>query len=207
VLERAEADSLRQAIEKYRNDERTDLRTGTTSYLATTQRIEYLWRDQLKVGTADTCDVRLDDPGIKPYHLSVAVVGDSFRVVGRDAGATFKLKGVEMRKATVGPSGIEVGRYTLRLSHQRYPAIIVFDPKSPRMKSYHGIDYYPVDLAWRYVLPLTSNAKSDTSIIISTRGNQRRVVRVGWFDFMVGETRCRLNQWRALSFFCEEAGC
>jgi uncharacterized protein (DUF1684 family) len=198
VLEKADADSLSKAIEKYRDDQRNDLKAGATSYLATTQRIEYLWRSRLRVGTADTCDVGLSGPGVRPYHLTVDVVGDSFRVVARDPAATFKLKGVEMRKATVGPSAIEVGSYTLRLSHQHFPAIIVFDPKSPRFASYHGISYYPVDLKWRYVLPLTSAPSIDTLIIISTRGNQRRAVRMGWFDFMVGDTRCRLEADRLL---------
>jgi hypothetical protein len=32
------------------------------------------------------------------------------------------------REATVGPSSIQVGRFMLRLSHQHFPAIIVFDP-------------------------------------------------------------------------------
>jgi len=171
---------------------------GTIGDLRHTERIEYLWRDRLKVGSEDSCEVRLKDPSIRPYHLSVRVVGDSFKVEARDPAASFKVKGVELRKATLGPSGIQVGRYTLRLSHQRYPAIIVFDPQSPRYQSYHGIDYYPVDLAWRYVLPLTRNASQDTAIIISTRGFQRRAVRVGWFDFMVGTTACRLEADRLL---------
>src|SRR5262249_16071537 len=135
VLPPAEADSLKRAIEKYRDDARSDLKSGATSYLATTQRVEYLWRTRLRLRTPDTCDVRFDDPGVRPYHLTVDVVGDSFRVVARDKAATFKLLGVEMCKATTGPASIEVGRYTLRLSHQRFPAIIVFDPKSPRMRS------------------------------------------------------------------------
>jgi len=198
TLAKAEADSLRKAIEKYRDDARADLKSGTTSYLATTQRIEYLWRDRLRVGTADTCDVMLADTGVRPYHLLVMVVGDSFRVEAKDPAATFKLRGVATRKATVGPTSIEVGRYTLRLSHQRFPAIIVFDPKSPRFATYHGMSYYPVDLTWRYVLPLTVNPRADTAIIVSTRGNQRRVVKVGWFDFMVGDKRCRLEADRLL---------
>lgn len=174
------------------------MKSGATSYLATTQRVEYLWRQGLVVGSADSCAVRLNDPGVKPLHLTATVVGDSFRVQAMDSGATFKVKGVEMRSATVGPSSIQVGRYTLRLSHQKYPAIIVFDPQSPRLKSYKGVDYFPVDLAWRYVLPLTPNPRADTTIIVSTLGYQRRAVRVGWFDFMAGETRCRLEANRLL---------
>lgn len=196
-LTRAQTDSLRRAIEKDRDDTRKWLKGGATSYLATTGRIEYLWRDRLLVGSR-AADVLLDDPSVRPEHVVVAVVGDSFRVESQHDSATFKVKGVELRAATVGPSSIEVGRFTLRLSHQKYPAIIVFDPKSPRFKTYKGIDYFPVDPGWRYVLPLTPNPRADTIVIASTRGFQRRAVRAGWFDFMAGTTRCRLEAHRLL---------
>jgi uncharacterized protein (DUF1684 family) len=193
-----EADSLRAVIEKDRADTREWLKNGATSYLATAQRVEYLGRGRLRVGRGDSSDVRLDDPAVMPDHLHITVVGDSFRVEALDDSAFFKLKGARLTAATVGPSSIEVGRFTLRLSHQRYPAIIVFDPQSPRYKSYKGIDYFRVDPAWRYVLPLTPNPRPDTLIILSTRGSQRRVVRAGWFDFMAGSTPCRLEASRLL---------
>jgi uncharacterized protein len=195
---RDQADSLRGVIEKDRADTREWLKGGATSYLATAQRVEFPGRERLRVGRGDSSDVRLDDPAVMPDHLRITVVGDSFRVEARDDSAFFKLKGTRSSAATVGPSSIEVGRFTLRLSHQRYPAIIVFDPQSPRYKSYKGIDYFPVDLAWRYVLPLTPNPHPDTVVIQSTRGSQRRAVRAGWFDFMAGSTRCRLEASRLL---------
>lgn len=198
TLSPAEADSIRHAIEKDRDDTREWLKSGATSYLATAQRVEFEKRSALRVGRAGSSDVRLNDPSVSHDHLMVTVVGDSFRVEALDDSATFKVKGVSLRAATVGPSSIGVGRYSLRLSHQRYPAIIVFDPENPRFKTYKGIDYFPVDLSWRYVLPLTPNPVQDTVVIQSTRGSQRRAVRAGWFDFTVGRTRCRLEANRLL---------
>jgi uncharacterized protein (DUF1684 family) len=55
-----------------------------------------------------------------------------------------------------------------------------------------------VDLAYRYQLRLKANPKPDTVIIQSTRGNRRRAVRVGWFDFLVGAMPCRLEATRLL---------
>jgi uncharacterized protein (DUF1684 family) len=55
-----------------------------------------------------------------------------------------------------------------------------------------------VDLSYRYVLPLTPSPRPDTVIIMSTRGNQRRALRVGWFDFVVRGKRCRLEATRLL---------
>ena len=102
------------------------------------------------------------------------------------------------REATLDPVYIEIGRFVLRLSHQGFPAIIVFDPKGPRFKEYRGLKYFPVDLAYRYELALTPNPHPETVDIMSTRGTQRRARRVGWFEFMVGETPCRLEAVRLL---------
>lgn len=194
----AEADSIRAAIEKDRKDTDDWLREKPTSYLATILRRDFGEAPSLTVGSAAGNDVRIEDAAVLPRHLRVTVQGDSFRVEGVDAGATFRVKEEDLAAATVAPSRIDVGRFTLRLSHQRYPAIIVFDPKSPRFKEYKGIAYFPVDFDYRFILPLTPNDSPDTTIIVSTRGSQRRAVRVGWFDFAVKGEPCRLEAVRLL---------
>src|SRR5258706_5509180 len=195
---RAEADSIARGIEKDREETRQWLKSGATSYLATIRRVDFPSGGSLTVGRASDNAVALDDDAVQPHHLRVAVVGDSFHVEAVDDSARFRVGDVERREATLGPSAIRVARYTLRLSHQRYPAIIVFDPRSPRFQAYKGIDYYPVDLAWRYVLPLTPNPRVDTTVVVSTRGSQRRAVRIGWFDFKAAGGRCRLEGGRLL---------
>ncbi len=198
ALSAAEADTLLRSYVKDRADTEEWLKSSPTSYLATVQRRDFDGRSSLIVGGAASNDVRIEDPGVKPRHLRVTVVGDSFRVETIDRGARFKVKHVEMTSAMLPPSGIRVGRFSLRLSHQRFPAIIVFDPQSPRYKEYKGIQYFPPDLSYHIVAALTPNPKADTTIILSTRGNQRRAVRVGWFDFKVNGARCRLEATRLL---------
>lgn len=198
VLDPAAADSILQLIRKDRDDTEHWLATSPTSYLATVQRRDFDEQATLTVGRAADNDVRIDDPDVMAHHLRVTVMGDSFRVEGVDEGATFTVHDEAVRAATVGPSGIGLGRFMLRLSHQRFPAIIVFDPQSPRFKEYKGLRYFPPDLKYRYVLPLTSFPEPDTIIIMSTRGNQRRALRVGTFEFMVGKTACRLEAHRLL---------
>lgn len=194
----AAADSIRAAILKDRTDAEEWLRAKPTSYLATILRRDFGDAPSLVIGRAEDCEVRIDDPEIEPHHARVTVAGDSFRVEAIDAGARFRVKDSETRAATLPPSGIGVGRFHLRLSHQRYPAIIVFDPRSPRFEEYKGLEYFPVDLAYRFALPLTPNPEPDTTIILSTRGSERRAVRVGWFDFAVGGAPCRLEAVRLL---------
>jgi uncharacterized protein (DUF1684 family) len=150
------------------------------------------------VGSADDNDARIEDPGVASHHLRVTVAGDSFRVQAVDPGAFFTSKKDTLRSAMLGPAGIGVGRFTIRLSHQRFPALIVFDPQSPRFKEYKGLQYFPYDPAYRFILPLTVNPKNDTVVILSTRGNRRHAVRTGWFDFTVAGKKCRLEVSRLL---------
>lgn len=194
----AEADTLTQAILKDRADTEQWLKSGETSYLATVQRVDFGARRTLTVGRDPGNDVCIADPDVSPRHLSVTVAGDSFRVGAVDAGAVFFAQGEAQTSVTMAAGSIKVGSFTLRLSHQRFPAIIVFDPKSPNFARYKGLKWFPVDLSCRYLLPLTPNPRPDTTLILSTRGNRRRAVRVGWFDFMVGQTRCRLEATRLL---------
>src|SRR5262249_18612378 len=144
--------------------------SSPTSYLATILRRDFGDRSTLAIGSAPGNDVRIEDPGVRPHHLRVTVVGDSFRVEAVNRGARFQVKDPPMSRATLPPSGIKVGRFSLRLSHQRFPAIIVFDPKSPRYKLYKGVKFFPPDLSYHFVTALVPNPHPDTTIILSTRG-------------------------------------
>jgi hypothetical protein len=198
-LTAAEKDSLLKGYAKDRSDTEEWLKTSPTSYLATVERKDFGAQTSMSVGSAADNDVRIDDAGVKPHHLRVTVVGDSFEVKALDKGATFTAKdSVPLTSAMLPPSGIHVARFALRLSHQRYPAIIVFDPKSSRYADYKGIQYFPPDLDYHIVASLTPNTHPDTTIILSTRGNQRRAVREGWFDFKVKGQPARLEAVRLL---------
>ena len=198
ALTQAEADTLLQTYAKDRAETDEWLKSKPTSYLATILRKDFEGRASLTVGSGDGNDVRIEDPGVRPKHLRVTVVGDSFRVETLDPKARFLVKDSTLASATLPPSAIKVARFTLRLSHQRFPAIIVFDPQSPRFKEYKGMKFFPPDLSYRVEAALTPNPNPDTTIILSTRGNQRHAVRVGWFDFKLAGKKCRLEATRLL---------
>ena len=192
------ADSITAAILADRKETEEWLRSKPTSYLAAVSRLDFDNRSTLTVGSAPGSDLRLQDSTIAGRHLSVTVAGDSFHVEALDPEARFSARGAETRSATLGPSSIGVGRFTLRLSHQRFPALIVFDPQSPRFAQFKGLSYFPVDLDYRLVTRLLPNPKPDTIVIVSTRGSQRRAVVAGWFEFKLGGKKCRLEATRLL---------
>ena len=198
TLTKAAAQRVVEAIQKDRAETNAWLQSEPTSYLATIDRRDFGEETTLTVGRAADNQVRIDDAGIEAHHLRVTVDGDRFRVTAIDPRARFTVKDTPLREATLDPSYVRVGRFTLRLSHQRFPAIIVFDPASARFKEYKPLRYFGVDLSYRYELPLTENPTPETVIIMSTIGSQRRARRVGWFDFEVGDTAYRLEATRLL---------
>jgi hypothetical protein len=203
----AEADSLKAAYAADRADTERNLREGPTSYLAAVARKDFEERASLVLGRDPACDLRVDDPELAPRHLRVTVAGDSFRVEALDDTATFRPRGRDAtRGATLAPGIIQVGRFMVRLSHQRYPALIVFDPQSPDFARYHGLDWFAPDLAYRFIVPLTPDPNPDTSSIMSTRGNARRAVLAGWFDLRVQGKSVRLEAHRLLEPGMDEQG-
>ncbi|MGE3844066.1 MAG: DUF1684 domain-containing protein [Vicinamibacterales bacterium] len=198
LLSRAEAADVVRRIEQDRADTERWLRSEPTSYLATIARQNFEDKTTLRVGRAPDNDVRIDADGVAAHHLRVTVRGDRFAVAAVDAGATFSVKEQLMREALLEPSYIKVDRFLLRLSHQRFPAIIVFDPRSPRFKAYKGLRYYPPDLSFRFELPLTVNPKPERLTILSTQGTPRQAMRVGWFEFVVAGRPVRLEATRLL---------
>lgn len=197
-LTAAQTDSLTQLLLTDRADTEKHLKENATSYLATISRVDFGERTVLTVGRDEHNDVRIADPELKDHHLQVTVMGDSFHVKSLDAGAFFVVKGESVRNALVGPSSIRVGRYMVRLSHQRYPAIIVFDPQSPRFAEYKGMKWFAPDLSYRFIAPLIRTPKVDTTVIMSTRGNARRAVRMGWFELKLAGKTVKLEAHRLL---------
>ncbi len=194
-------DSAKAVLDHYENDRQETidwLKSSPSSYFSAVARRDFGDETVMTVGRAPGNDLRLDDELLKPHHLRVSVVGDSFLVEAVDPGATFKFDDQELRHAKMPYGRVFIGRLSLRLSNQGYPAIIISDPESKQYEKFHGIEYFPPDFKYRFVLPLTPNPRPDTLVILSTRGNQRPALRVGWFDFIVDGKPQRLEVTRLL---------
>ena len=79
------------------------------------------------------------------------------------------------------------------------------DPGSPFRRdstiSYHGLNWFPIDVRYRGTSVLHRYADPDTVIVMGTRGEQRRQLRYGYFQITVpGEdtapTAIRLNVYK-----------
>lgn len=202
----AALDSLKAAHEKDQRETREWLATSPTSYLAAVGRVDFGAKLALIVGSGPTADLLVNDPAIAAEHLRVTVVGDSFRVEALSPGASVRAGEREVRAGMFPPSTVQMDRFRLRLSHQRYPALILFDANGPHVKDPVAQHWYDYDPRYRFEAALIPDASPDTVIIHSTRGNERRALRMGWFDLQLPTGRARLEAHRLLEPGMDEAG-
>lgn len=206
ALSAASLDSLKAAHDKDQRETREWLATSPTSYLAAVGRVDYGKRTSMIVGSAASADLRVDDAAIAAEHLRVTVVGDSFRVEALAPGAVVKVGARELAGGMFGPATVQLGRYRLRFSHQRYPALILFDPQGPHVKDEVAQHWYDYDPRYRFETALIPDASPDTVIVHSTRGNERRALRMGWFELKLPGGKARLEAHRLLEPGVDEAG-
>ena len=150
---------------------------GPMSVLAAVARHEISVGSRLRFGPGEGVDVRL--PGMA-RDVDVHALADGFAIDG----------------VLSPPRSIEAGRYTLRLSHQNYPAVVVLDSQSPRLREDVARRWYPVDLALRIRSRLETATSRGT--LASTSSADRPVERVGWISLVIGGAAIRLAALRLL---------
>jgi hypothetical protein len=180
----------RQTLEAFRDPHR--------SPYAAVDRRDFSGSHPLVLGSSEDCDLRLE--GLRPRHARIRVDGDSFLVEAIDPGALVEIAPAgPTRRARVPPGArVELGRYTVRLSHQTFPALVLLDDQSPLLASGPPPRWFDPDPAFRVVARLDRDPSPREEIVVSTRGNMRRAHRIGWVDFEVKGTHARLVALRLL---------
>jgi uncharacterized protein (DUF1684 family) len=151
----------------------------------------------LVLGSGPDADLRLE--GTKPLHARIAVEGGGFRVDVIDPDATVEIAGKPVRAARADPGAtVGIGRYTIRLSHQNFPALVLLDPQSPRMRDGPPPRWFHPDETFRVVARLERDPSPRDEVVLSTRGNARRARRLGTFIFDLAGRKHRLTALRLL---------
>lgn len=170
-----DADYIR-SVEDRRAKTLASLR-ASGSVLAAVARHEIPIGSRLRFGHGAGADVRLE--GL-PRDVEIGALADGFTIDGVPS----------------PPRAIEAGRYTLRLSHQNYPAVIVLDAQSPRLREDVRRRWYPVDPALRIRSTLEPDARRGR--VASTASADRPMERVGWIPFEIDGVALRLAATRML---------
>lgn len=145
------ADDYVKSIEKWRAEHVAEL-TAPDSWLSLIGRHE-LTRGRHTLGSAADNDIRL---AAGPDRLGVITYAEDGRVtLDLAAGAAAQIDGTEARSATLAyegdkPTYVRFGTanfYILSRDGKLY--VRVRDTEAPHRKNFAGIDYFPIDPAWR----------------------------------------------------------
>jgi uncharacterized protein (DUF1684 family) len=155
------------------------------SPLAAVARHDFDGDKPLLLGGAPDDDVQLE--GVAPHAAKLRALPAGFEL-SRD-GKTERL-----------PPGarVELGRFTLRLSHQNFPAAVVLDRLSPALKTGPFPVWFDPDPSARVEARLVPEAAPREEIVLSTRGNKRRAQRLGQLHFTLQGKPQKLTALRLL---------
>lgn len=64
--------------------------------------------------------------------------------------------------------------------------------------SFTGLSYFPIDLKYRFELPLHKNATPDTFKILTSAGVERHAIKYGYFAFEIDAQPCTLQVYQLL---------
>lgn len=155
----------------------------------------------LLFGSDPGSDVQLD--GLLPRHARLRLEGGEFVLEAVDPGAALDGGARELR---LRPGArVSLGRFTVRLSHQNFPAALVLDPSSGLVQSGPPPRWFEPDPAFRVRARLVREAAPREELIVSTRGNRRRALRVGALEAEVLGQPIRLAALRLLEPGVDEA--
>jgi uncharacterized protein len=155
------------------------------SPLAAIARHDFVGHRPLAFGSGPDADVQLE--GVAGLAAVLRPLPDGFELQ-RDGTIEHLAPGAK----------VQVGPYTLRLSHQNFPAVVVLDPKSPRLETGPFPIWFDPDPAARVEARLVREANPREQVVLSTRGNKRRALRLGRLEFSLQGQRLRLTALRLL---------
>jgi hypothetical protein len=169
-----------QALLQERTDAAALYRDPRKSPLAAVARYDIAIGQTVRIGSAPSCEVRLE--GVQPPPMKLKALERGFEMDGQPwpPSTTFSL-----------------GRYTLRLSHQNFPGLMVLDPKSPAVAKGPYPVWFDPDPEASVEATLTEEPPRE-EVILSTRGNKRKALRLGKLHFTLHGQPLALTALRLL---------
>lgn len=151
-----------------------------------TVAIRQIDREALLIGSDTTADLVLQDPSVRGRHARLNFESEKFILTALE-GRIYTIEGqqpvavVEWRQ----DEQVRVGRFHLWLQiHPVAPVIRVLDPASAKLKSFHGLVYFPVDPGWRLRGTIEPQAIKEYEMI-DTQGWKRTAYVHGKVKFAV----------------------
>jgi hypothetical protein len=174
-----------QALLKEREHTLAGFHDSHRSPLSAVARYDFQKDKPLTIGSAPDNAVVLD--GLAPHAMTIVALADHFEIDGN---------------AVPPGTKVPLGHYVLRLSHQNFPGVVVFDvnkvPQGPFPR------WFAPDPGASVEATLIKEPPRE-EIVLSTRGNKRRALRLGKLRFTYAGQQHELTALRLLEPGTDEA--
>lgn len=94
---------------------------------------------------------------------------------------------------------VKVCHYTLvfTIQTEKVARIMVYDINSPAKKKFKGLNYFPVNPAYRVKAKLIKNQKLEEVKILTYQNILKTFVRYGFLEFEINGVKCRLSAFKS----------
>ena len=178
-------------IVKERQEYNRQLRTSPFSHLALVYRQYLETATRVSIGSSPTAGVRLEGRDISPVHA--VIEGNSLTPTLRaQSQAALSTADNPPRRLTElllqDGTKFRIGRFHLlyRLNPPWGRTLEVFDPEAPPFREFTGVEFFPVDPAYRISGEIIPQAKPERVVLLDIQGREQP-----WW--LYGELRFRLQ--------------
>lgn len=152
---------------------------------------------RVRVGSGAKADIRVEGEGIAPVHIVVEGTSPTptLRATGGRVFSTWDKK--ERTEWTLRHEygfhlgGLNILYWVNPLTGAR--TLQVFDPEAPALKRFPGLEFFPVDAAYRVSAEVAPSAKPERIQLIDSAGKEQTWWIYGHLRFQVKGTACTLE--------------
>jgi hypothetical protein len=152
---------------------------------------------RISVGSGPEADIRIESQGIAPVHfvLEGKSVTPTLRAIGGRVVSTWDKK--ERAEWVLRHEyGFHLGNLNVKYwvnPQTGVRTLQVFDPEAPAMKRFPGLEFFPVDAAYRVEAEVVPSAKAQPIQLIDSAGNQQSFWIYGELRFRLQGKSCALE--------------
>jgi uncharacterized protein (DUF1684 family) len=191
-------------ITTYRQERDYEFRTNPFTRLALVHRRSLKESTRQTVGSGPKADVSLNGDGIAAIHAAIERTDSGWVLRSVDRAAIWSLDDPPAQLTELAlqdGTGFRIGSFNLRyIDHVSWGEILeVYDTRRPALVGFTGLDYFPVDPAYRVVGEVVPYPTPEPLSLIDSQGNQRPYILYGELHFDLRGTPCQLELYTTSS--------
>lgn len=185
-------------ITQARQQKDANFHTSPFSRLALVHRQYLNDSPRVTIGSGPEADLRLEGQGIAPLHALIegASLTPVLRAQGEAAISSLDNPPQRLNELTLkNGTRFRIGRFNLlyRLNEVWGRTVEVFDPDVPALREFTGLEYFPIDLAYRVTGEVIPHENPERLKLIDSQGREQPHWLYGELRFTRNGTSCRLE--------------